>query len=135
MTARTVSIEEAAKVLSISPDAVRKRVKRGKLQATTVDGKIHVVLDDVSDKSKTTQDNGPQSNDLLIEALQQQVKFLQEQIEAQNAILRNQTQAIAALSAMSARLSLPQITEEVAATQDACVVDARPWWKRLLGRK
>jgi len=51
----TMDISQAAAYYKITEDAVRKRIKRGKLQSTTIDGRIHVFLAKPEDTSNTDQ--------------------------------------------------------------------------------
>lgn len=65
----TLDISQAAAHLGITEDAVRKRIKRGKLQSIIVDGRIHVLLDKQGDMSNidrtTVQDSSKTAEDTV----------------------------------------------------------------------
>ena len=81
------TVHEAALLLGLSVEAVRKRAERGKLASVKEeDGTRYVLLD--SDQTKT----GPSPvNDQteLIEVLQGQIEFLREELAARNVELRH----------------------------------------------
>lgn len=52
----TLDITQAATYLGITEDAVRKRIKRGKLQSKTVDGRLRVVLDIAKTEQTTVEE-------------------------------------------------------------------------------
>ena len=107
-----VTVKQAADILGISEDAVRKRMKRGLLQKTRLDNVWHVLLE----QDKTPQDIPPKTapaaggelEDALraqIEQLTQQNAQLWEQFSRVNATLDRQSQTldrILALPAMTA---------------------------------
>ena len=51
-------MSEAAKVLGISPEAVRKRIARGTLEAEKQDSETWTVPDDIPDRQDTRPDGG-----------------------------------------------------------------------------
>jgi len=78
-----VSVEEAANILGISKDAVRKRIARGTLEATKTDGGWTVVLDGGR--------SGGQKADAhfweLIQLLQQENEQLRAALERRDAMI------------------------------------------------
>src|SRR5215218_344060 len=72
-TDRHVTVVEAATILSITPDAVRSRLRRGTLRKDRgPDGEVLVVLD--GDASATDHPTVA-----LVEALEEQITYLREQ--------------------------------------------------------
>ena len=76
-TDRRVTVVEAATILSITPDAVRSRLRRGTLRKDRgPDGEVLVVLD--GDASATDRPTD-QPTVALVEALEEQITYLREQ--------------------------------------------------------
>ena len=81
------TVHEAALLLGLSVEAVRKRAERGKLGSTKgEDGTRYILLD--ADQTKTGP--SPDSDQTeLIEALYGQIEFLREELAARNVELRH----------------------------------------------
>jgi len=99
--------------MGITPEAIRKRIARGTLQATKRNGRWYVVLDAVSGPSMTDENGRPvqdeQANkDGLVQALLAQLEAKDRQISE--------------LHRLMAQAALPPTR------------DIRSWWQRLLGR-
>ena len=97
-----VPIREAAKVLGLTEDAIRKRIQRGEMQAEKVGKRWLVVLD----RSKVPSQNGVNhvdgaSNLLLghVQDLQGQLRFLQDQLTAKDHQLSEKDKQLRALMA------------------------------------
>jgi hypothetical protein len=105
-----VSIQEAAKVLRLSPQTVRRRVKNGELPGVQVDtpqGFVWVVevSEDVSNDSPTD------------EAMVKLVAALQAQIEGLNTELEARRREVQELHVLLQQAALPAPKEH------------RPWWQ------
>ena len=97
----TMKIAEAAEVLSITRDAVRKRIHRGTLEAEKVDGEWLVTLPDSGqDAGGTVKDNGQDAGkterDTLVAYLQAENERLwrelntrTEEIHRRDVIIQN----------------------------------------------
>jgi len=73
-----VTLKEAAAILGVSKEAVRKRVIRNTLRSDTgEDGRRYVYLDDVGDEPPTHEP------DALISAKDETIATLREQLEAE----------------------------------------------------
>ena len=102
-TYRRVTVREAAKLLGISPEAVRARIKRGTLRKDKgLDGTVFVRLD-----AEQTRSNGDRSSDesdvsadhmRLVATLEEQVSFLRAELVTRNEELRRKDHIIAALT-------------------------------------
>lgn len=91
---RRATVPEAARILGISPEAVRARLSRGTLpKEKAPDGAVYVLLktdytadhtqsngDETNDKSRS---NGDRTNDQTgtVEVLQDQIDYLREQLD------------------------------------------------------
>jgi hypothetical protein len=80
MAGRWAYVTEAARELSISTDAVRKRIARGSLESSREDGHVLVWLDD----SGTEAGRDAQvDREALLEAKNETIRLLREQLEAE----------------------------------------------------
>jgi hypothetical protein len=99
-----LSVYEAAEVMGVTVDAIRKRVARDTIpHEKGEDGRVWVLLDtDQYSASKVRDTDQPQSaNDALtfeIQALREQVEWLRGEVQRKDAILLNMTEAMKALS-------------------------------------
>ena len=109
-TAERLSITEAARRLGLTDDGVRKRIKRGKLQAIRdEDGRISVVMassdadtdtsETVSDASETVSDNGSDSAILreIVDRQDAEIRFLRAELETRTEELRRKDYIISGL--------------------------------------
>lgn len=78
-----VDVAEAARILGISHDAVRARIRRGTLEAVKEGGTWRVMVPDDTDTTETghatTADSSP---DALIDQLQGEVAYLRSELTA-----------------------------------------------------
>jgi hypothetical protein len=107
---RRVTVAEAAEVLGLTVEAVRGRIKRGKLAHAKEGGTVYVILD--TDQS-TTRHTGQQPGDdqpsdrspaqaELIEALREQVVYMREQLAEEREARRRADTILAQLSQANA---------------------------------
>ena len=79
-TDRRVTVVEAAAMLSITPDAVRSRLRRGTLRKDRgPDGEVLVVLDGDASATDRPTDQPTVATVALVEALEEQITYLREQ--------------------------------------------------------
>ena len=170
---RRVTVAEAAEVLGITAEAVRTRIKRGKLESVKEPpdrtGTVYVLLEldqtgpNLDSTSQVQDQTSGQTarRDELVEALREQVAYLQgviatrdreleqraEEIRRRDMALEREQQLTAMFAtrlgelepAQEARESplSPGPAEETPspAPAEAQAADAgRPWWRRVLGR-
>ena len=149
---RRVTLKEAALVLGVSKEAVRKRVIRGTLRSDKgADGRVYVYLDDGGDEPPTGE------RDALISEMQERLAFLEreldvrtEEIRRRDSIIMNMTEAMKTLNSpaqhepVEARESPvspgptetpPDIPEgpQTATKTPPAADTARPWWRRIFG--
>jgi hypothetical protein len=155
-----VTLREAAIRLGVSEGAIRKRVARGTIRSELgTDGKRYVYLDEGADggadASSTREPNSLRSDrDELIEAKDQAIRILEEQLREErearkraDTIIAQLTQANAALAARVPELEPPPEPREAPetaaegeeraeprpATGGSQEGAQRPWWRRVFG--
>src|ERR687885_1781790 len=76
-----VTVEDAAKLLGVSIDAVRKRIERGTLKSEKTDGSRYVLLD--NDMSAQDADRTAPDTDMtaLVSSMQDQIDTLKQELE------------------------------------------------------
>ena len=139
-----VTVEEAAKLLGLSGNAVRKRLERGTLKSEKVDGIRYVLLyDDMSQHVNGTPDDMPDDITLMqehLDSMREQIDYLKDVIERRDEEIRRRDHLLAA-----ALERIPAIEEAPSEPRDAAVSategrggDGVPpeqekpsWWHRL----
>ena len=131
-------MRDAADVLGLTVDAVRKRVKRGTLESEKgADGRLYVFLDD------DQESNHPRSaNERLISTLEEQLRLEREAHAEARRLLA------AALERIPPQLEAPPAPSEpsespteaaephpstAAAPEPQTPAETRPWWRRWFG--
>jgi hypothetical protein len=143
-TQQRMTVHDAARTLGISEDAVRMRVKRGKLQSDKEDGRLYVLLD-----SEPTSDptGGGLTSELLGE-LRSRASYLEgiistrdEEIRRRDVIISQLTQRIPEIEPSAepseGNQSAPKAQEGAPhqnANEGAQEGVLRPWWRRVFGR-
>ncbi|GEM_PF-6634084 len=74
---RKISIKEAAKILGISEQAVRKRISRGTLDSVKENGHIYVLIEEQS-KSKMEREDYELFFDFFIQELEKKERQIEE---------------------------------------------------------
>src|SRR5215217_3900828 len=111
-----VTVAEAARRLGVKEQAIRKRIARGTLQHDKAqDGRVYVYVDAESeDEVQGIDTRNDTYRDALVESLQDQNRFLREELARKNAILMRQLTAPAEVGREDAPGSLgsPSITKK-----------------------
>jgi hypothetical protein len=151
---QSYSIPEAAKVLGLTEEAVRQRVKRGTLDSIKVGGSLFVLLD--SDTSNDTSSDrsidqerhvgeGSSDTSRLVESLEDEVAHLRRQLDQANERDRENRCIIAGLVQRVPELEAPREPREVpeSASEDTGRVEVPPepqepverrsWLQRFFG--
>jgi hypothetical protein len=150
-----VTVSEAARILGIKEESVRKRVSRGKLGADKdEDGRLLVyvdspgtVRDEYADQSVTDRDELLASKDRIIAILENQLSEERESRRRADTIIAQLTQANAALAARVPELEAAQTSEDASegvaqpaaramptnadTGEHSASSQQRPWWRRL----
>jgi len=143
----TATIPEAARILGISEEAVRGRIKRGTLKSVKVEGRTHALL--YADRTRQDADRtGAQAtreseSSALTSALQERIDSLERQLEAERQAHAESRRIIAGLVERVPQLEAPSeprespetATEEEAEPRPAGGREGaqRPWWRRVFG--
>ena len=142
-TQQRMTVHDAARALGISEDAVRMRVKRGKLQSDKANGRLYVLLD-----TEPTLD--PAGNDLaseLLVELRSRVSYLEEiistrdeEIRRRDVIISQLTQRIPEIEPTSepsdgnqSARTMQEGAEHENGSEGAQEGSQRPWWRRMFG--
>jgi hypothetical protein len=147
-TDRTVlSVPHAAAQLGITPDAVRSRLHRGTLAGEKRSGVWRVFFSPTGmqqDATGTQRASDRHTPDAVIVRLESEVTFLRNELESRTEETRRLHHLLAGALERIPELpagDMPQernpapSRDDTATTAHAPVhVDARPWWRRLLGR-
>jgi hypothetical protein len=140
------SVYEAAEVMGITVDAIRKRVARGTIpHEKDEDGRVWVILDtDQAVASKVRDTDQPQSDkDALISEMRERVASLERQLEAERqANSEHRRLLAAALERIPPQLETSPESPETPSEPPANTAappeaeepaETRPWWRRIFG--
>ena len=155
MARRKATVQEAADRLDASVDAVRQRIKRGKLERAEADDpkdpRVYVWLDlDQSEsRHKVEVEDEPANGNggALVESLQAQVGHLLRELEIRNEELRRKDHLLAAAierippqleaprqqNGSSGAAEVAEDPEPRSATGGAHEDTQAPWWRRVFG--
>ncbi len=118
MTKKTVGLDDAARLMGISKEALRKRIKRGTVEARKgKDGRWQVTVD-----QDTGEDTGRDAGRTLVQAMQEEIEYLRRESERKDVIIMNLTNKIPMLEAPK--------EDETSRRREIL-----PWWQRILKRK
>jgi flagellar motility protein MotE (MotC chaperone) len=104
-SSRRYTVHEAALLLGLSVDAVRKRAERGRLKKEkAADGTVYILLDigqtpqaTEDAKTRTTSEETATSQDALIESLRDQIDHLRRELDVRNDELRRKDHLLAVI--------------------------------------
>jgi hypothetical protein len=141
------SVYEAAEVMGVTVDAIRKRISRGTIHHEKgEDGRVWVILDTDQDTASKVQDTDqPQSaSDVLISEMRERIASLEHQLsEERKANSEHRRLLAAALERIPPQLEPPQSPETAEdtsegeeprpGTEEPPETVQRPWWRRVFG--
>ena len=148
---KALTVAQAAEVLGVSQDAVRKRIRRGTIQSGRDEsGRVYVYVPASETVHKTGQDTSqPQSDsEALTSELRDRLRYVEGQLEAERQahaearrIIAGLVERVPAIEAPSEARESPETVEEepkrAEPRADAPVrqegAQRRSWWRRLLG--
>jgi hypothetical protein len=153
---RRLAVDEAARHLGLTVDAVRKRIQRGQIpHEKDAAGRVRIILDEGETLQDESQDiTGPAAQ--LVEELRVRITYLERQVEEEREARRRadtilaqlsraneeQARTIRAIEAPSeASREEPSESPEprsdrstpTEASGEAQEPDTRPWWQRWFG--
>jgi len=149
-----LTVAQAAASLGITEGAVRSRIKRGTLRTTKEGGTVFVLLGAGTPQANQTPNTVvPSDQSELIASLQDQVRYLREQLDAEREARteerRRHDTVVAQLTSKIPAIEGPQEASDAAKTVEeeperaeprpATAVSQepvqRPWWRRMFGRR
>jgi hypothetical protein len=153
---RPVTVAEAAETLGISAEAVRSRLKRGKLPSVKEGATVYVLLDadqtppEQSPNTAQTTDRATSDTTALISAKDETIALLRQQLEAERQSSAELRRIVAALTSRIPELpsASPQEPVEAPETDTESRVEPTPseptegpmaegaqrsWWRRVFG--
>ena len=156
MSGRWVDLQEAAGLLGVSTEAVRKRATRGSLRSEKRDDGRVVVWVDESRTEGGREAHGETSADdgALVEVLTEQVAYLKAQLDIRTEELREHRRLLAGLIERVPQLEAPREPSEAteppespetveegpkgaeprsAAEGAQEATERRSWWRRMFG--
>jgi hypothetical protein len=147
-----LTVAQAAASLGISEGAVRSRIKRGTLPTTREGGTVFVLLGGSTVQANQPLNTGvPSDQSKLVDALQDQIRYLREQLDAErearteerrrhDTIVAQLTSRIPSIEAPPDEREASETAEEepkrvtphpdAPGTQEGA---QRPWWRRWFG--
>jgi hypothetical protein len=150
-----VDLQEAAGLLGVSTEAVRKRATRGSLHSEKRDdGRVVVWMDDDrTEGGRKAQGEASADGGALVEVLTEQVAYLKAQLDIRTEELREHRRLLAGLIERVPELEAPkeqsgaaeqsvapetveEEPEEVGPRSDTGGAQGgaqRPWWRRMFG--
>ena len=128
MATRRLTLREAAEVLGVSKEAVRKRALRGSLRSERGgDGRVYVYVDAAHDEPPTHEPGA------LISQLREEIAYLRDENRRKDEIIMQQALTVRQLTGSSEPRESPESpgpgktpTEESVAPQRA---PERRWWE------
>jgi hypothetical protein len=145
-TNQRVTVSEAAKLLGITPEAVRMRIKRDTLRSERQAGRVFVLLG--QDQPTEQPTDRPDEPNALISQMQGRIDSLERQLEEAAERDRENRRIIVALTSRIPAIEAPQEARESPETVGEeperaeprpVTVESqesvqRPWWRRVFGR-
>jgi excisionase family DNA binding protein len=152
-----VTVDEAARQLGLTVDAVRKRVQRGQIAYEKDEaGRVRIILDEYETLQDDSPDNAGRAiggQGELVEELRDRVHYLERVLEEErearteerrrhDTLMAQLMQRIPELEAPSETRESPQPGEEVPekaeaeprpATGEPQEAERTPWWRRVFG--
>lgn len=143
---RRVTVQDAARTLGLTVDAIRKRVERGTITYERDDGRVWIILDEQQDATGQQQDTDMPG---VVEVLRDEVVNLREQLAAERDANRENRRIIAGLVNRVPELEAPRAERDRTAPGPEEAAEGygpsgtaggpetgvqRPWWRRVLGR-
>src|SRR5215207_8991403 len=93
-TEQRLTVPEAADALGVTSEAVRTRMHRGTLRSVREGGRVFVLLD--SDRTQSNTDRTDDQTQALVEALQDQVRHLRQELQVRTEENRRKDHLLAA---------------------------------------
>ena len=136
---RRYTVHEAAVLLGLSVDAVRKRAERGSLKREKgPDGTVYIILDTDQSTPGHDESSDESSTSQLVDSLQDQVRYLRQELDVRNDELRRKDHLLAAALERIPELETPrEPSEPPLSSSDSSAngvppeQEPRSWWQRI----
>ena len=147
-----LTVAQTADALGITEGAVRSRIKRGTLPTTKEGGTVFVLLGGGTAQANQTPHAGvPSDQSELVASLQDQVRYLREQLDAErearteerrrhDTVVAQLTSKIPAIEALQEASETAEAVDEAPertvprpTTAESQEPAQRPWWRRMFG--
>jgi len=136
LSGRWADLREAAELLGLSTEAVRKRASRGSIRSERHDGRVVVWVDE--DRTGAGHDDG------LVDELRRQNDYLRSQLDIRTDELREHRRLLAGLIERVPELEAPDRARDVhesvpedvgggAVPGEREKGSERPWWRKMFG--
>src|SRR5215210_3427015 len=113
-----LTVAQAAEMLGVTRDAVRKRIKRHSIEwETAEDGTVYVYVDASTTAEDVSADASGQELGTLAEVLREQVEHLREQLDRAEERDRENRRIIAALTQRIPELEPPRESPETSSEE------------------
>ncbi len=130
MAHQRLDVNQAAAVLGISTDAVRKRASRGTLDSEkTGDGSLYVWLENGAPNGMP---NGSTPTQAHLDSLQEQIEFLRRELERKDHLLAAALERIPAIEAPRAESEGSEPRPDTEGAHEAAERRSK-WWRRWFG--
>ena len=140
------TVEEAAKLLGLSENAVRKRIERGTLRSEKVDDIRYVLLDGAIPQHALNMPTDISLMQAHLDSMQEQLSYLKAIIHTRDEEIRRKDHLLAAtLERIPALEASPDGTSELSESptidgeprpgtqRESPEEEQRPWWRRMFG--
>jgi len=142
------TVPDAARILGISPEAVRNRLSRGTLDSVKEGGTVHVLIDrDMTQHAADRPDDIPGESNALISEMRERIAFLEREFERRGEEAAELRRIIAALTSRIPEIEppretpagpreYPQTPSDTAGrgtTVEEETTERRSWWRRMFG--
>lgn len=122
-----VPIEEAARILRVNTEALRKRIQRGRLGGYKADGRWYVILPEQRTNVRTPADSRQDGDQTaLVHELREQVAWLRAEIVRRDAEVQRRDVLLA--EAIRRVPELPAPRAERPDSDETRVQPRRRWW-------
>jgi hypothetical protein len=129
------TVPEAARILGISPEAVRNRLSRGTLDSVKESGTVYVLIDrDMSTPQTDRPGDIPGESNALISEMRDRITFLERELERRGEESAELRRIIAALTSRIPEIeapSEPRESPQTPADEPDDAVTPLPWWRRI----
>jgi len=128
---RRVTVEDAARLLGLSENAIRKRIERGSLVSERINGTRYVLLDPGMPRHDTDMSSEAH---MLISEMRSRIEFLEDELRRKDTILMSLVSKVPELEPASEPREEPETASGGVEGVETPIEAQKPsWWRRLFG--